>query len=263
MTEFFAALPMYDWQEARGEVDAEWAALRGRLCEQGIDAPARLVRRNAEMPPVPGGIRDAAGHVIAADPATLPPEELDLPTLWRHPALLFGQACWGPLELGLAGQVRVVGQPDYSGYDGGKGELYASAILVRRDEVGTNLTPGAGGDGPGGLPLGAMRGARLAYNSDDSMSGLIALRRDLEAVGESLAIFSDRIETGAHRASVVALADEAADVCALDCRTWDLARRFEPKAAAVAVAGWTRPRKGLPYISSLAAPAYSLFAEAG
>ena len=59
-----------------------------------------------------------------------------------------------------------------------------------------------------------MRGKRFAYNSLDSMSGIIALSRDLEAMGESLDIFSERIETGAHRASIVAVAEGRADVCA-------------------------------------------------
>ena len=131
MSDFFAALPMYDWPENRAEVDAEWAALRAGLVAAGIDAPERLVRRNADLPAVPGGIRDEAGNVIAPDPATLPPDELDFPTLWRHPKLLFGQACWGPMELGLAKHVRVVGQPDYSTFEGGEGALYSSAIVMR------------------------------------------------------------------------------------------------------------------------------------
>ena len=98
MTQFVAALPMYDWPERRAEVDAEWAALRDRLRAHGVDAPERLVRRNADLPPVPGGIRDADGAVIAPDPATLAPDEFDLATLWRHPALLLAQTCWGPMQ---------------------------------------------------------------------------------------------------------------------------------------------------------------------
>ncbi len=69
-------------------------------------------------------------------------------------------------------------------------------------------------DGRAVLPLDLIRGKRFAYNSLDSMSGIIALTRDLEAPGESLDIFSERIETGAHRASIVAVAEGRADVCA-------------------------------------------------
>lgn len=296
MSEFIAALPMYDWPEVRAETDALWARIRDHLRGEGIAAPDRLVRRNADMPQVPGGIRDEAGRQIAPDPATLPPQELDLHTLWRHPRLLFAQTCWGPMELGLAGHVRVVVQPDYSDFDGGKGEFYSSAILMRREEPssrpamdasadrggggGTGGTqpsprpaphaapadPSRGGegdmappaDGSAAIPLDRMRGLRLAYNNHDSMSGIIGLTRDLERQGESLDIFAARIETGSHRASARALAEGRADVCAIDCRTWQLTRRFEPAAAQLRVVGWTARRKGLPYIAARAAPAYEL-----
>src|SRR5690242_14417795 len=106
MSKFVAALPMYDWPEARGEVDAQWTLLRDAFRQRGIDAPEAVLRSNRELPPVPGGILDAAGEVIAPDPATLPPDELDFHQLWLSPALLFGQTCWGPMELGLARHVQ-------------------------------------------------------------------------------------------------------------------------------------------------------------
>jgi ABC-type phosphate/phosphonate transport system substrate-binding protein len=87
------------------------------------------------------------------------------------------------------------------------------------------------------------------------MSGIIALGRDLETLDESLDIFSDRIETGGHRASIVAVAEGRADVAAIDCRSWAMARRFEPAAREVQVVGWTARRKGLPYITARAIPA--------
>ena len=58
---FIAALPMYDWPEVRGEVDAQWAAVRDELRKKGVNAPERLTRRNADLPPVPGGIKDGSG----------------------------------------------------------------------------------------------------------------------------------------------------------------------------------------------------------
>jgi ABC-type phosphate/phosphonate transport system substrate-binding protein len=282
MSEFIVALPMYDWPEARSEVDAEWTAMRDRLRHAGIDAPPCLVRRNADMPAVPGGIRDADGRLIAPDPATLPPDSLDMPTLWRHPSLLLAQTCWGPLELGLSDHVTVVGQPSYDGIEGGEGILYSSAILMRRgeghesdgnlptiglsacdDEPASAIShaqpgPSAGisesvkapRDGSPSLPLECMAGQRLALNSPDSMSGLLALRRDLEAAGESLGVFSSQVVTGSHRASIAAVASGRADVCAIDCRSWRLAERHEPAAEAVFVIGWTGRRKGLPMVTS-------------
>lgn len=242
MSDFIAALPMYDWPEARAETDAEWQTIRARLLAAGIGAPERLVRRNADMPPVPGGIRDGDGRIIAPDPAGLPPDELDMPTLWRHPRLLLAQTCWGPMEeMGLAGHVEVVGQPDYSTCEGGEGTLYSSAILMREGAKAAGAAAS--------LPLHVLRGARLAFNEPASMSGILALTSDLNELGETLDVFSERIETGSHRGSIRAVAEGRADVCAVDCRSWALARRFEPASAALTVVGWTRKRKGLPYIT--------------
>ncbi|KAI1114195.1 ABC-type phosphate/phosphonate transport system, periplasmic component [Nemania sp. NC0429] len=243
---FVAALPMYDWPECQAVVDQQWSDFRDRLRATGIDAPARLVRRNADIPAVPGGIRDSEGNIIAPDPATLPPDELDLHTLWRHPSLLFSQTCWGPMELGLAGHVEVVGQQDYSSIEGGSAELYSSAVVARRitDDIPSPL------DGAPNLPLEHLRGKRLAYNSTDSMSGLLGLERDLTSLNEDLDIFSERLQSGGHRNSIIAIAEGRADVAAVDCFTWHLAKRFEPTAGELAVVGWTARRRGLPFIAS-------------
>ena len=246
-----AALPMYDWPESRADTDAQWQSLRARLVATGIDAPEKLVRRNRDLPAVPDGIRDGEGSMIAPDPATLPSDELDFPTLWKHPALLLAQTCWGPMEQGLEKHVTVIGQPSYDGIEGGRGELYSSAILMRR---GSAAPVGAPVDGRAVLSLDVIRNKRFAYNSLDSMSGLVALTRDLEPAGTSLAIFSERIETGAHRASIVAVAEGRADVCSVDCRSWHLAQLYEPRAADLEVVGWTARRKGLPYITSRHTP---------
>ncbi len=283
MSKFVAALPMYDWPEARVETDAEWARLRDTFREHGIDAPERLTRRNADLPPVPGGIRGADGTVLAPDPATLPPDELDFHAIWLHPKLLFCQTCWGPMELGLSKHVQVVGQPSYNDFEGGWGEFYSSAIVMRRSTpsplrggsarsagvgVAKNDTQTSSGhlshkregepapaNGAPLIPLDLIRGKRFAYNSLDSMSGIIALTRDLEAMGRGLDVFSELMETGAHRASIAAVAEGRADFAAIDCRSWALARRFRPKASELSVVGWTGRRKGLPYVTGANTPA--------
>ena len=108
--------------KTRAAIDAEWAAIPR--------PPSARRHRRAEKPscaamPTCRRCRAASvtadGKVIAPDPATLPPDELDFQTLWRHPELLFAQTCWGPMELGLAEHVRVVGQPSYDGFEGGQG----------------------------------------------------------------------------------------------------------------------------------------------
>ncbi|MER8694852.1 PhnD/SsuA/transferrin family substrate-binding protein [Mesorhizobium opportunistum] len=251
MSELVAALPMYDWPEVRGEVDAQWAGLRDVFRQRGIDAPSTIVRRNGELPAVPGGIRDAEGKLIAPDPATLPPDKLDFHKLWLHPALLFAQTCWGPMELGLSRHVQVVGQPSYDAYEGGQGELYSSALVMRTGEGPEVRSPA---DGRALLPLDLIRGKRFTFNSLDSMSGIIAPTRDLEAAGESLDIFSSRNESGGHRGSIVTVAEGRADIAAIDCESWALAQRFEPAARKVVIVGWTARRKGLPFITARTTP---------
>lgn len=244
---------MYDFPELRAEVDAQWAAVRDRLRAAGIEAPEALARRNADLPAVPGGIKDAAGNVIAPNPARLPPDELDLFTLWRHPALLFSQTCWGPMGSGLEAHVEVIAQPgDYSLDEGGEGELYSSGIVARGS--GPGLPAPRSGDAV--FPLDRFRGARFAFNSHDSMSGLLAFIRDLEAMGESVDMFSQRIETGSHRLSARAVAEGRADIAAIDCRTLSLIRRFDAETAqALQIVGWTARRKGLPFIRARGLPA--------
>ena len=259
MRTFVAAFPMYDWPEVRQVVDADWAGLRDRLRAAGVTPPDRLTRRNADLPAVAGGIRNAEGIVIAPDPSSLPPEDLDLPTLWRHPDLLIAQTCWGPMQAGLQDVVHVIGQPSYDGFEGGSGPLYSSAVLMRRrDGTADPHLPAfdipAPPDGRPYLPVAALSGRHLAYNAADSRSGVIALERDLERA-EGGGLFRERTETGSHRGSIIAVAEGKADVCAVDCRSWYLAKRFEPRSAALRVVGWTGLRKGLPLIASMHLPA--------
>ncbi|MDG4880143.1 PhnD/SsuA/transferrin family substrate-binding protein [Mesorhizobium sp. WSM4884] len=247
MSKLVAALPMYDWPEVRGEVDAQWARLRDAFRQRGIDAPEKMARSNRDLPPVPGGIRDGTGRLIAPDPATLPPDDFDFHQLWLSPALLFGQTCWGPMELGLAGHVQVIAQPSYDEFEGGQGELYSSALVMLADGGSSVASPG---HGKAIIPLDLIRGKRFIFNNPDSMSGLLGLTRDLEAVGETLDIFASRSESGGHRSSIVAIAEGRADVAAIDCQSWALVQRFEPAAKYVKVVGWTARRKGLPFITA-------------
>lgn len=223
MSEWIAALPMYDWPECRQDTDAQWQGWRDALRRRGVDAPQALTRTG------------------------------DLQALWRHPNLLLAQTCWGPMEAGLAGHVRVVGQPDYSAYEGGEGAYYSSAILMRKDVAGQEMAEpdmAAPEDGRARLSPDLMRGKRLAYNEELSRSGFLALIQDLKEVGEAVDLFAGKLETGGHRASLEAVRDGRADVCAVDCRSWAMAQRLVPGVGNLRVVGWTARRLGLPYITS-------------
>jgi ABC-type phosphate/phosphonate transport system substrate-binding protein len=153
------------------------------------------------------------------------------------------------MQAGLADHVQVISQPDYSNFKGGENEMYRSAIIMRGDtsfEILLENWPI--------LPLELMQGRRFAFNDRQSMSGILALRQDMVQVGaipdedHFKSFWSATIETGSHRESIIAVASGEADVAAIDCRTWDMALQHERVSRDLAVAGWTAPRLGLPYI---------------
>lgn len=216
-----ACLPMYDWPEERARVDSVYAELRAR---SGLDLPMVLTR---------------------------PVDEAALMAVWRDKALVLGQGCWGPISLGLAPGLRILAQPDYSDVPGGAGPLYRSALVVRRG-VGARAgakpppAPPQGGQGCA-LPARPLAGKCLAYNARHSLSGWIALARDLG--DDPAALAAGLVETGSHRASVIAVAKGRADIAAIDCRAWALALQHEPCARDLVVIGWTAARPGLPYVT--------------
>ncbi|MCC5984083.1 MAG: PhnD/SsuA/transferrin family substrate-binding protein [Rhodobacteraceae bacterium] len=209
-----ATLPMYDWPEDRARVDRFHARLRALV----PDLPAALTR---------------------------PETAAQLHALWRNPALLLGQTCWGPMGAGLAAHVHVLAQPAYDDVPGGRGARYRSALVMR---TGTPC-PVPAHDGPALPP--DLRTLRAAINAPESLSGCLALARDAALPDLSEAA----LVTGSHRASVRAVAEGAADVAAIDCRSWALALRHEPAARALTVTGWTALRPGLPFITARATPA--------
>jgi ABC-type phosphate/phosphonate transport system substrate-binding protein len=137
-----AALPMYDWPETRGTVDAVYAALRARVPE----LPPRLVR---------------------------PTSDAEMEALWRDPRLLLSQTCWGPMRHGLAREVEVLAQPTYDDVPGGRGVLYRSAIVMRLADRVT--AP----EDAGPALAAALADLRPAINAPHSLSGTIALSEDL------------------------------------------------------------------------------------
>ncbi len=212
-----ASLPMYDWPEARAETLATWAQVRDGVRARGVAMP------------------DALGR----------PDWTAIDAYWRDPGLVFSQCCWGPLSRGLLAHLRPLAQPDYTPFAGGRGPLYRSALVARAGAAVP--VPATGGPA---LRDGLLAGQVLAINERDSLSGCLGLWDDLGADPCTLA--AGCIETGSHRASIIALAEGRADIAAIDCRSWHLARRHEACAAGLVVVGWTAERPGLPYVTSRA-----------
>jgi ABC-type phosphate/phosphonate transport system substrate-binding protein len=116
--------------------------------------------------------------------------------------LLLGQTCGWPLVTSLAGLVRVVGTFDCA-VDGAVDGTYRSVLIS---------------GGPGSLDDVVRRqGVIVAANSPDSLSGWISLGAVAADAGVS---FDHVLWTGAHVASVQAVAERRADLASIDAVTW-------------------------------------------
>lgn len=160
----------------------------------------------------------------------------DSESVWRDSGLVLSQTCGFPFSTRLRGLVRLIGTPVYD-VPGCEGPYYSSMIVARNADTAEHLAD--------------ARGRRFAYNTIDSLSGYLVLRAAMKEAGidpESV----EWIETGSHRASVRAVAEDFADVASIDAICWALALRFEPDAAArLKVIGRTPLRPGLPLITAV------------
>ncbi|OWU72666.1 hypothetical protein ATO3_16030 [Marinibacterium profundimaris] len=151
----------------------------------------------------------------------------DLWPVWRAPDLLLAQTCSLPFRGPLRGQVTLVGTPDF-GLPGCPPGHYRSAIVVRR------------GDEP-------RDGARMAINDPFSQSGWGNPSAWLSAQGITPGpIFG----TGAHAASVRALAEGRADMAGIDLLSWTMFDELGLLPEGLEIAGLTEPSLGTPYITA-------------
>lgn len=151
-------------------------------------------------------------------------------THWTDPALALSQTCGMPYRLGLHARVTLIGAPDYGLEDCPPG-FYRSALVVRRDDPREGIA--------------AFAGARFAFNAADSQSGFAALAGALGPLDPGRGV-----ETGAHRASIGAVAAGRAEIAAIDAVAWRLAQVHEPAAARLRVLAWTTPTPGLPLVTA-------------
>mgnify|MGYP005839994699 CR=1 FL=1 len=179
-----------------------------------------------------------ARHLRAAGVGDVPDalrRDLEPAAVWEHPGLLLAQTCGLPLVRRYGDRLRVVATPCYAA-EGCIGPTYRSAIVVRADSRIASVA--------------AAAGAVVAFNSTDSLSGHLALRlalADVPLVGA--------LETGSHAASLEALHRRRADLCAVDCVSWAIARRHRPSLTeGVRVIGWSPPMPALPYVTRVDRP---------
>jgi len=153
---------------------------------------------------------------------------------WRSPELLWSQTCGLPLVTSLAGQVQVIGGFSYR--DCMSPGLYHSVIVARED------SPSEFQD---------FEGHRAVINGLDSYSGCLALKCMMKNLGVSQHFFGMLSISGGHRDSVKHVAQNKADIAAIDCVSWSLVQRFDEEARKLKVVAHTASRPNLPIIASL------------
>jgi ABC-type phosphate/phosphonate transport system substrate-binding protein len=157
--------------------------------------------------------------------------------VWHEPGLLLSQTCGYPYVKGLRGKVALVGAPVYDA-PGCTGATYRSFLIVRRDDPATSVA--------------MLRGRRAAINGRDSQSGFSALRATVAPFAGGGRFFGTVIVSGAHRASIRAVADGSADVAATDAVCWAMAQRHEPAAfAKLRVLAQSPIAPSLPFITAV------------
>ncbi|MGH6720372.1 MAG: phosphate/phosphite/phosphonate ABC transporter substrate-binding protein [Alphaproteobacteria bacterium] len=160
---------------------------------------------------------------------------------WTDPNLLFTQTCGYPLTHGFARHLRPLAAIRLA-IDGCDGIDYHSLVLVR-----------AASDVRG---LADLRGAVCAYNNFDSQSGMNTLRHAVATFARDGRFFARTIETGGHRASMIAVKAGTADVCSVDVATYNLLVRHAPSVPqGLRILARTAAAPGLPYTTRIEADA--------
>ena len=151
---------------------------------------------------------------------------------WRDPNLLFSQTCGYPFTHEYDGILTYVATPHYTA-DGCVGPNYSSIILARS-----------------AASLENFRGKTAAFNNRDSMSGMLALQLTFAPLAVNGVFFENAVETGGHFASLAAVQQGRADICATDCVTSAYARRYRPAALDGLVEVARSPSvPGLPFVT--------------
>ena len=190
--------------------------------------------------PETAAAQDALWSAIRAalvDEGIAAPEMLDRETGlwegWEHPGLVLGQTCSLPYRTRLHGRVALIGTFDH-GLPGLAPGQYCSVILARREDASQDAE--------------ALTRGRFAINEPHSQSGWAAPYFWAQAQGITL---TPALETGAHRASALAVAEGRADRAALDAVTWLGIMQWEPELAArLRVTAHTPPSPALPLIAA-------------
>jgi len=157
--------------------------------------------------------------------------------LLRDPRLLIGHTCGYPLMTRLGDALVPFCVPVFDA-PGTDGRLYRSRFIVPADSPIEHLRQ--------------CRGLVLAINNRNSNSNINMLHHALARLDARPDFFSEVLLTGGHLQSLEAVADNRAQLAAIDCVSFQLIAELYPqRAAAVRVIGDSEPTCGLPLVTPL------------
>ena len=162
-------------------------------------------------------------------PATELARHLSLDTVWCHPDLVLSQTCGMPFKLWVKDHAQYVASPDFRLPDTPSGYYY-SVIIARTDDP---------------RPAVDLLQTRPVINQEHSQSGYNALWAFANDHGARLGPLS---MSGSHHASAQAVADNTADIAAIDANTWRLITKWDAFAEKLRVVARTKPTPAMPYI---------------
>jgi len=132
------------------------------------------------------------------------------------PDVLFTQICGYPLLKVFRDQGTVLATPSFA-FAGCEGPNHCAFFMVGAKDPAERLED--------------LRGRVFGCNSRLSNSGMNLPRFTLAQVAERRPFFRKVVMTGGHLASLDHLQRETIDLCAIDCVTWGLLRKFRPADA--------------------------------
>jgi len=153
-------------------------------------------------------------------------------SVWKHPDLVLSQTCGMPYRIWLHDKVELVGTPDFGVEDCPPG-YYRSALVVRADDAH--------------LDVADFKNKVFAYNQTFSQSGFAGPYWHLEPKGFW---FENLYHAEQHLESARAVAENRADIAALDIVSWKIISRYEDFARKLHVLELTAPTPGLPLITA-------------
>ena len=175
-------------------------------------------------------IRDGLRDRGVAAPDTLD-QDFHCVQGWGREDLVLGQICNLPYRALFRDRVTVIGSADYDLPEVEPGQ-YFSQWVVRADDQAQRPED--------------CDGYRLAYNDALSHSGWGAAEANAERRGLRL---TPHLSTGAHRASMQAVAAGEADLASIDAVTWRMAKRWDPLTDKLRVIGRTDGSPGMTFIT--------------